>query len=121
MALRPWVLEGRALQDVLVSPPRGEPGRTLEYATTIRFYDPAAGTWHVTFISPVDGQVERLEARPLGDRILLEGKASTGGLLRWSLSEIERDALVWRGELSPDGGETWHLKQLMRARRGAAV
>lgn len=45
-----WVLEGRVIQDVLISPPRA--GRSAEevskaYDTAIRAYDPNTETWHV--------------------------------------------------------------------------
>src|SRR5947209_6048636 len=53
-----WVLEGRAIQDVLISPPRDgrEPGQaSQEYGTTIRAYDPKLDAWRVTFVAPVSG------------------------------------------------------------------
>src|SRR5947207_1392358 len=54
-----WVLEGRVIQDVILTPPladraeTGEPAR--EYGTTIRAYDPKLDRWRVTFVAPVLG------------------------------------------------------------------
>src|SRR5438067_44703 len=53
-----WVLEGRAIQDVLITPPRDrrEPGQpSNEYGTTLRAYDPKIDGWRVTFVAPVYG------------------------------------------------------------------
>src|SRR5262245_30003471 len=52
-----WVLEGRAIQDVWMTPPRGErdPANPLPqlpvtgawYGTTLRVYDPKLDAWHI--------------------------------------------------------------------------
>src|SRR4051812_37580573 len=51
-----WVLEGRAVQDVWIIPPRdrrGEAGVPAgEYGTTLRFYDPRLDAWLVTWNGP---------------------------------------------------------------------
>lgn len=57
-----WVLDGRAIQDVLISPPRAERGadEPFEYGTTLRIYDARSGTWRVTYVTPVGGVVHTL-------------------------------------------------------------
>jgi hypothetical protein len=56
-----WVLQGRAIQDVLISPPleeqrrAGEPAR--EYGSTFRLYDPRTDTWRVSYFAPMSGVV----------------------------------------------------------------
>lgn len=105
-----WVLEGRAIQDVLVSP-------GVEHGTTIRVLDPERGVWHVAWATPYGRAIRRLTARPDGDRIVLEGTEPDGTLLRWSFGDIAHDRFVWRGELSRDGGATWVLDEEMHARR----
>ncbi len=86
-----WVLEGRAIQDVLITPPRD--GRELghpsnEYGTTIRAYDPTIDGWRVTFVAPVSGASVSLIAREHGDEIWLEGRGPDNSLFRWTFSEI---------------------------------
>jgi hypothetical protein len=105
-----WALGGRAIQDVLIVP-------GFEYGTTIRFYDPEAGNWQITWITPPQRAVRRLVARPDGDDILLEGEDPVEGRMRWSFSEIADDSFLWQGRYSHDGGETWFLKEEMRLSR----
>ena len=118
-----WVLEGRAIQDVLISPPREERTptgpQTFEYGTTVRFYDPRTKTWQITWITPVNGEVHHLIGRQIGEEILLEGRTPDGKPERWSFSEITADAFVWRGHVSFDEGRTWFMDEEMRVRRRA--
>ena len=111
-----WVLAGRAIQDVLICPPRGADGPNLEYGSTVRFYDPAIDAWQVTWITPPQRAVVRLVARPVGDDIVLEGPGSDG-LLRWTFSGISPDAFTWSGFHSADAGATWRQREQMRLRR----
>jgi len=113
-----WVLEGRAIQDVLISPPRGEPGPTYEYGTTLRFYDPALDAWRITYVTPLGRAVHQLMARAVGDEIVLEGRdAASGQLLRWVFSGITSESLTWRGFVSEDEGATWRQDEEMHLRR----
>jgi hypothetical protein len=111
-----WVLAGRAIQDVLICPPRDAGGPNLEYGSTIRFYDPAIDAWQITWITPPQRAVVRLVARPVGDEIVLEGPGSDG-LLRWTFSGISPDAFTWRGFHSTDDGASWRQREEMRLRR----
>jgi len=118
-----WVLEGRAVQDVLIRPPRatranaGEPDEFWEYGTTLRVYEPATGTWRVTWSAPVQGRALTLAARASGDDIVLDSEEREPLWVRWVFSEITDDSCLWRGSASDDGGETWLLLQEMRMRR----
>jgi hypothetical protein len=105
-----WVLDGRAIQDVLISPP-------IEYGTTVRFYDPEADAWEITWITPPGRAVRRLQARPSGDDILLEGRDPAGHLLRWTFTEITRGSFTWTGFRSDDEGATWRRDEEMRLTR----
>jgi hypothetical protein len=105
-----WVLDGRAVQDVLISPP-------VEYGTTVRFYDPATDAWEITWITPPGRAVRRLRARPDGDAILLEGRDPAGHLLRWTFTEITGDSFTWSGFRSDDEGATWRQEEEMRLTR----
>jgi hypothetical protein len=116
-----WVLEGRAVQDVLVRPPRagrtGTPTDFWEYGTTIRVYDPPSGTWRITWFSPVRGGELRLVAREEGGEIVQDSLEREPIAFRWVFSEITPDSFLWRGSGSDDDGATWLLLQEMRARR----
>jgi hypothetical protein len=112
-----WVLEGRAIQDVLISPPRSEAGTRFDYGTTLRFYDPLQQRWWITYVTPVGREVHQLFARPSGDQIQLEGIAPDGTHELWSFTDIGPDSFVWRGQTSSDGGRTWFTDELMRVRR----
>ena len=105
-----WVLEGRVIQDVLISPPRQgrEPGQPSKaYDTAIRAYDPGIDAWRVTVVAPIYGATVNLIAREHDDEIWLEGRSPDDNLLRWTFSEF-RDAQVrWQGFVSKDEGLTW--------------
>jgi hypothetical protein len=115
-----WVLEGRAIQDVLTSPlpeERANGAETIEYGTTLRFYDARIDAWRITWIAPPFGRVVNLIARPDGEDILLEGRAPNGWLVRWSFSDITGESFRWQGRLSTDEGRTWALAEEMRLQR----
>jgi hypothetical protein len=121
-----WVLEGRAVQDVLIRPPRaeraessaGEQAREFwEWGTTIRVYDPKSDSWRVTWIAPVQGRATTLTARAVGSDIVLESDEREPLAFRWSFTDITPDSCVWRGSASDDGGASWLLLQEMQMRR----
>ncbi|TMM35025.1 MAG: hypothetical protein E6F93_01245 [Actinobacteria bacterium] len=111
-----WVLEGRVIQDVLISPPRE--GRDVgqashEYGTTLRAYDPKIDAWRVTFVAPVFGATVNLIAREHGNEIWLEGRAPDNSLCRWTFSEITSERVRWQGFSSSDEGLTWTREEEM--------
>jgi len=111
-----WVLEGRVIQDVLISPPRE--GRDVgqashEYGTTLRAYDPKIDAWRVTFVAPVFGATVDLIAREHGNEIWLEGRAPDNSLCRWTFSEITSERVRWQGFSSSDEGLTWTREEEM--------
>jgi hypothetical protein len=119
-----WVLEGRAMQDVWISPPRGEQrpavgeaSRFDRYGTTVRFFDPAIDAWRVTWVNPAQNYVATLIGRARGRDIIQEGTGDDGRTLRWTFSGVTRDAFLWRGEISSDSGRTWRTVQEMSGRR----
>jgi hypothetical protein len=121
-----WVLEGRAMQDVWISPPRGArhrgvaPAALDRYGTTVRYFDPALAAWRVVWINPAQNYVATLVGRARGRDIVQEGTGDGGIALRWTFTNIEHDSFDWRGETSSDSGRTWHTVQEMTARRAAA-
>lgn len=118
-----WVLEGRAIQDVWIVPPRGS-DRTGEavksgnyYGTTLRVYDPRIDAWQIQWIEPVSQTYLAMIGRREGTDIVQIGKAPSGNLIRWSFSEITPDSFHWRGEVSADNGATWRTNVEFVARR----
>lgn len=108
-----WALEGRAIQDVWIVPPRGAM-RTGDaatnrhaYGTTLRTYDPQSGVWHIQWTEPVTQTYLSMIGRREGNDIVQLGKAPDGSRVRWSFSQIMRNSFLWRGETSSDDGRTW--------------
>ena len=120
-----WVLEGRAIQDVWIVPPRSE--RTLggadcyEYGTTLRFYDPGLGAWRSTWHGPMKQTVIPFVAKQVGDEIVLSGRHADGRSMRWIFSEIKPESFRWRSEVLDDAAELWDLAQEFTVRRSDAV
>jgi hypothetical protein len=115
-----WALNGRAVQDVWISPNRRDRGQGVEevdWGTTLRFYDPRIDAWRSTWIGPVKGLVLQFIARQIGEEIVLEGKSEDGTLRRWIFSAVRRDSFLWRAAESVDEGRSWELVQEMSARR----
>jgi hypothetical protein len=60
------VLEGRAVQDVWISPPRKDRKAAVlrnRYGTTLRLFDAKAKVWRVTWLNPVSGAHDELVGR----------------------------------------------------------
>jgi hypothetical protein len=110
-----WVLEGRAIQDVWISPPRNLRDRNLpkvgnRYGTTIRVFNPENRQWVVTWINPVNGTHNLLLAKKIADNIVQEGRDSDGNIIRWVFTDIKEREFRWYGERSFDCGKTWKLE-----------
>jgi hypothetical protein len=105
-----WVLEGRVIQDVLISPPREgrEPTeQSKAYDAAVRAYDPKIDAWRVTVVAPVYGATVNLVAREHDNEIWLEGRGPDDALLRWTFSEFSDERVRWQGFVSRDEGVTW--------------
>ena len=117
-----WALEGRAIQDVWIVPPRGQRrgdaiALSNRYGTTLRVYDPAIDAWHIQWTDPVGQTYLAMIGRQQGDDIVQLGTRPDGNLIRWSFSEITPNSFRWRGEISADKGATWRLNVDFSARR----
>jgi hypothetical protein len=118
-----WALEGRAIQDVWIVPPRGAAragdaaANVNSYGTTLRVYDPRIDAWHIQWTDPVTQTYFSMIGRKEGDDIVQLGKSPEGNLIRWSFSEITPNSFRWRGEVSADNGATWRLQVEFLARR----
>ena len=122
-----WVLEGRAIQDVWMTPPRAErdpaklppalPVTGAWYGTTLRVYDPKLDAWHILWSDPATQVFTRQIGRAEGNDIVQIGTYAPGVQLRWRFTEIKPDSFHWLGEISRDDGKTWHLQVEVFARR----
>ena len=118
-----WALEGRAIQDVWIVPPRGSrehedaAANRNYYGTTLRVYDPRIDAWHIQWTDPVSQIYLTMTGRRQGADIVQLGTGFGGLHVRWSFSEISRDSFRWRSELSSDG-ESWRMNTEFFARRG---
>lgn len=115
-----WVLEGRAIQDVWITPPRGTP-RSGEapayYGSTLRIYDPRIDAWHIQWTEPISQTYVSMIGCKQGDDIVQLGKSPEGHSIRWSFSKITPASFLWQGEVSADDGATWRLVVEFTARR----
>jgi hypothetical protein len=114
-----WALNGRAVQDVWLSPSREEQERRgvtpREWGTAVRFYDPASDSWRISWSGPYRARQIMLVARASGDQIVLEGDEG-GTRVRWTFSEIGADSFRWTATVLGEGG-SWRTIQEMRVRR----
>jgi hypothetical protein len=119
-----WVLEGRAIQDIWIVPPRGaRPGDAANvnsYGTTLRTYDPRIDAWQIQWTDPVTQTYFSMIGRKQGDDIVQLGKGPGGALIRWSFSDITPQSFHWRGEVSANDGATWRCNVEFLARRARA-
>jgi hypothetical protein len=110
-----YILEGRAIQDVWISPPRSKrnadtPRVGNRYGTSIRAFHLQEKRWHVTWINPVSGAFNRLVARRVGNDIVQEERGDDGSIIRWVFTNTEKNSARWYGERSMDGGKAWKLE-----------
>ncbi len=115
-----YVLDGRAIQDVLVYPNQEDglqnsPGRR-RIGTTLRFYDPRLDTWQMIWLGAVSGTIVVRTGKQVRDEIWIEGLDSNGSLTRSMFTEIAPDQFHWKDVLSHGGG-SWRMEQEMLARR----
>lgn len=121
-----WILQGRALQDVIITRSI-DTGEVVGYGTTVRTFDASRGNWWIVWQDPLAGEFAVLLAREEEDRIVLDGQWSLGqardpkGRFRWTFSDIRRDSFHWEAHLSKDEGATWQLRETIDAHRRSAT
>ena len=114
-----YVLDGRAVQDVLVGPNAAEPDARIALGTTVRVYDPQLGVWRVNWFGTASGGYCAPVASGHRDGIRQDGTQTDGRPIRWNFSAITPDSFAWDGWVSNDEGATWWLEQHMDAVRSA--
>jgi hypothetical protein len=117
-----WALEGRAVQDVWIVPPRGQRdgdavAQSNRYGTTLRVYDPATDAWHIAWTEPVGQTYLTMIGCAQGKDIVQLGKTAEGRTVSWGFYEITPNSFFWLGESSADGETNWKRVVEFRARR----
>ena len=118
-----WVLEGRAIQDVWITPPRGARNDAIGaaanfYGSTFRIYDPGIDAWHIFWLDPVKQFYSRMIGRADGNDIeqLTVGETPQR---RWRFDAITSDAFHWTADVAETTGAVpqWNRQVEFSARR----
>ena len=100
-----WVLEGMAVQDVIILP-------GFEFGTTLRVYNPDTYAWDVAYC--YTGKIMRFEARKHDDRIVLTSMEDERR--KWVFAKIEDNKFHWQDIMVKDDGE-WQVNFDLYAER----
>jgi len=118
-----WVLEGRAIQDVWITPRRGERDGPIGaaanfYGSTFRIYDPGIEAWHIFWLDPVKQFYSRMIGRADGPDIE-QLTVNETPRRRWRFSAITPDSFRWTADIDEgkDGAVAWHRHVEFFARR----
>ena len=100
-----WVLEGMAIQDVIILP-------DYEYGTSLRIYNPDTHAWDVAY--GYTGKIIRLEAKKQDDMIMLT--FVNDERRKWVFTNIENNRFHWENITVKDDGE-WDINAEIYAER----
>lgn len=100
-----WILEGMAIQDVIILP-------DYEYGTSLRIYNPDTHAWDVAY--GYTGKIIRLEAQKQDDRIVLT--FIDDERRKWVFTKIEDDYFHWQNVTEKSDGE-WFINAEIYAKR----
>ena len=89
-----WVLEGMAIQNVIVLP-------GFEYGTTLRVYNPDTHAWDVAYC--YTGKIMRFEARKQEGKIVLTNIEDERR--KWVFNKIEDNYFHWQDITVTEDGE----------------
>jgi hypothetical protein len=113
-----WILDGRAIQDVIVTlGPAGAGTARTAAGTTVRYCDPATGRWTVYFLGVLSGVTTVLHGGRAGENIVLTGTDPDGTQNVWTFSDIRPDSFTWTGRESADGITWWQNQRMLAIRR----
>ena len=100
-----WVLEGMAIQDVIILP-------DYEYGTSLRIFNPHTRAWDVAY--GYTGKIIRLEARKQGEMIVLTYIDDENR--KWVFTEIGDNQFHWQNVTVKTDGEC-HINAEIYAKR----
>jgi len=117
-----WVLQGRAVQDTWIAPPRtqrdGSMLKRQTYGTTVRVFDPKTQAWQSVWLNPVSGARNDLIGRRVGNDVV-QFCVSAQRPEKWVFSKITASSFDWHAYLLADDGLTWKLDTEFHLRRTA--
>ena len=107
------VLEGRAVQDVWITPPRAERATSSgypknRYGTAIRMFNPDSRLWQVIWLNPVSGAFDVLHSRVENGKIIQVGSGTTGGFICWTFERVARKEFHLVGRIRGENDE-WRI------------
>lgn len=100
-----WVLEGMAIQDVIILP-------DYEYGTSLRIYNPDTHGWDVAY--GYTGKIIRLEARKQDNMVVLTYIDDVRR--KWIFTKIEDHCFHWQNVTVEENGD-WHINANIYAER----
>ena len=100
-----WILEGMAVQDVIVLP-------GFEYGTTLRVYNPGTHAWDIAYC--YTGKIMRFEARKQGDQIVLTNVEDERR--KWVFAEIQDNYFHCQDVMADEDGR-WQVNFDLYAQR----
>lgn len=100
-----WVLEGVAIQDVIILP-------DYEYGTSLRIYNPDTHAWDVAY--GYTGKIIRLEAKKQDNKIILTFMDDERR--KWVFAKIEDDYFRWLN-LTVKSDDEWDINAEIYAKR----
>jgi hypothetical protein len=117
-----WVLEGRAVQDVWIMPPRsqrdGELAKNMNMCgTTLRVWDPSIQAWRINWFNPAGDHYEVQIGRWSGKDVVQIGTRPDGTPTRWMFTDITPSSFHWLGEALEADGKSWKLEGEFQAAR----
>lgn len=111
-----WVLEGMAIQDVIILPSRETkteiPHPITEYGATLRVYNPYSHALNIAY--GYTGKIMRLEERKQNDMIVLTNIDDE--TKKWVFVKIEDNCFHWQNVTVKDDGE-WYINAEIYAER----
>ena len=116
-----WALQGRAVQDVWITPARAERQSSADagfnwYGSTLRVFDPSTSAWKTVWTDPMSQLRIELVGRRQGDDIVQIGTRS-GRPIRWTFSQIEPESFTWWGHILSFDGVSWTPEVEMKFNR----
>jgi hypothetical protein len=107
-----YVLDGHAVQDEYVSPPRDEPAppEGRHYGLNVRMYDARTSQWNMAWVSNGIDPMATFTARMDAGRLIMRGRYKDRFDTRNVFYDIRPGSFRWKKELLlPDGsgGQRW--------------
>jgi hypothetical protein len=117
-----WVLDGYAVQDVWIMPPRSERTAPLDkrmnmYGSTLRVWDPTIQGWRITWRNPAGDHHEDQIGRWKNKDVVQLGTREDGTKTRWTFTEITPASFHWLGEALEPHAKMWKVLGEFRGRR----